>query len=234
MPLTPWGDPSLWEGIFMVPLAYITRKYNLYQKFKDNKWFFETVANFTFYQWISIATLTAGGLIMITFTNFGMSNLVALRVATGPVANATLNYAGAGHWLTWLGLFIVYVRYGATDVLKGVSTMLFYGSLHESLWYFAYLYVKPENVSDIFYYYLPFTAFTYGALFTYLILFRNVVPKRKVFVAVSFMITFYALWVGIGFPITIDNVTGNTPFYNNLDVNFIESYSWLGLAFLVI
>lgn len=218
----------------MVPLAYITRKYNLYQKFKDSKFFFETAANFTFYQWISITGIVAFALVSGLFTNFFQTNLVALRVATGPIASPSLNYAGAGHFLTWVGLFIVFVRYGTLDLLRGTSTMLFYGSLHEALWYFAYLYVKPENVGDIFYYYLPFTAFTYGALFTYLILFRNVIPKRKVLIAVAFMITFYTLWVGIGFPITIDNVTGNTVFYSNLNVNFIESWSWLGLAFLLI
>jgi hypothetical protein len=234
MPLAPWGDPSLWEGVIMVPSALIARKFKLYERFRDSKFFFDKMANFTFYQWLSIAVLTAGGLIMLTFTNFTSANMVALRVATGPVASPTLNYEGAGHYLTWVGLFLVYVRYGAVDILRGASTMLFFGGLHESLWYMAYLYVKPENVYQILYYYSPFTIFTYGSLFLYLILFRKTIPKRKVIMAVAFMVTFYILWVGIGFPITIDNVTGNTVFYNDLPTNFIESLSWLGLAFLLI
>lgn len=234
MPLAPYTDPTLYEGILLVPFAYFARKYNLYQKLKSNKTFFERFANFTFYEWLSISALVAFSLIMLLYTNFTNGNIVLWRVATGPIASTNLNYRGAGHYLVWVALFLIYVRYGALDVLKGTFTMLLMGSLHEGFWYLAYLYARPDTVWNILWYYSPFTVFTYGCIFAYLILFRNTIPKRKVLIAISFIITFYVLWDAIGFPISIDNVTGPTIYYTNLMVNFIENASWLGLAFLLI
>jgi hypothetical protein len=40
-------------------------------------------------------------------------------------------------------------------------------------------------------------------------------------------VVYYILWLAAGFPLTLDNITGITPFYGSLVVNFIEDASWL-------
>lgn len=227
-------DPTLTqelEGVVILVVSLLIWKFNLYERWRDfrgftskPKWGTFKVANFSNYEFISIAVTVAFLVLMVLYTNFG-DNWITLRVATGSAAPTTVR--GAGHWLVWVALFAVFVRHGAKDVLKGGYTMLAFGATHETLWYVFYLIALPGRITVIAQYYATFVAFVGSIQFGYALLFqKKTMPKKKLAVALGFMVLFYVMWAAAGFHISIDTYSGATNYYGNLDVNLVEDMSW--------
>lgn len=135
--------------------------------------------------------------------------------------------ASYGHWLSWLAIFIVFVRYGYRDVFRGAFVTGVLVALHEGLWYFSYFAAHTARVDAVvLYYYWPFLFLLAAMLAMYFINVRAL-PRTKLAEVLVVLVVYYILWLAAGFPLTLDNITGITPFYGSLVVNFIEDASWL-------
>ncbi|MGC9145968.1 MAG: hypothetical protein ACP5GS_07675 [Nitrososphaeria archaeon] len=154
-------------------------------------------------------------------------NILLVRV----FQNIHPNY---GHWLTWLAVFIVYARYGWKDLVKGSFSTGALVAVHEWLWYISYFIVHTIPVDAlVLYYYFPFLILISSMLLFYYVHVRSI-PAWRMRTMILVMIVYYFLWIMAGFPLTLDNVTGVTPFYYSLTVNMIEDASWLIPAVVLI
>jgi hypothetical protein len=233
-------NEQFFEGIALVVFALIVKKYNLHERAKNFKvwsrrpnWGEWKVAGMYVYTFASVAATCAFFVLMVLFTKFG-PNIILLRVATGFASGANFTaQRGAGHYLVWVALFAVWLRWGGKDVIKAGYTMTAFGAIHELMWYLAYVWTNPANWARIEPYYTPFFVFSAGCLFGWLYLFRpSVMSWKKFGLALAFMACFYVLWTAAGFPISIDNVIGPTSNYGNIVVNLVEDLSWTTWAFM--
>ncbi len=154
-------------------------------------------------------------------------NILLVRV----FQNIHPNY---GHWLTWLAVLLVYAKYGWKDVFKGSFTTGVLVAFHEWLWYISYFIVHTPAVDRlVLHYYFPFLILISAMLAMYFVHVRTL-PKRKIYELLAVLVVYYFLWIAAGFPLTLDNITGVTPFYYSLTVNMIEDTSWLIPAVVMI
>jgi hypothetical protein len=236
-------DYKLLIGIALFPATLVAAKTDAYSRLKSFQGFYrkgrEIIASrfpreglwtWSLYEWISFS----GGslawlLILAAYTNFS-GNILLQRVATGWAAPPPEHNFGSGHYLVWIALFVVYVRFGALDIVKGGLTMAFFGALHELFWYLSYFWVKPMSAPVVLYDYSPFLVLVASILFAYCYLFAlkkdSRAEKKRIVVLCLFFGAFYSMWVLAGFPITLDNITGRTVYYHDLVVNAIEDMSW--------
>jgi hypothetical protein len=181
---------------------------------------------FGLYQVLSLSA--AGGVVAALFlwTDFDQP-LNVLRVG-----NFLLNGLGAGHWLDWLAISLVFVRFAGweLDLFSAAVLMTFFDAMHEAAWYVFYLIANPQDLFIIGYYYLPFLldiGFFIAAYFL-LVHFKQLEPlpwRTMAYFALT-LVVFDSLWVIAGFPITVDTVTGGTPLFLDPSTNLVEHESW--------
>jgi len=154
--------------------------------------------------------------IMVVFTNFDM-NIVLLRTTL----------FRTGHYMVWASIFLVYLRYGTLDPIRGAFLAGRYAAVHELVWYGAYFWKYPNRILLVTPAYYPFFVFCACLITASFILFPNAVPWKKMLMFVGVTVVFDALWESAGFPLTVDLAIGKTPLYPDLSTNLVEDDSWV-------
>jgi hypothetical protein len=168
------------------------------------------------YWWFSIGVLSGWITIMMFFTNLD-TNIVMQRTTI----------LETGHYLVWASIFIVYLRYGILDPIKGAFITGRYAAIHELVWYVGYFWANPNVIPEVASSYFPFFVFCTCLTIASFVLFPDAVPRNKMVIFLVATIVFDALWVEAGFPITVDLVDGKTDLYPDLQTNMTEDDSWL-------
>jgi hypothetical protein len=134
--------------------------------------------------------------------------------------------------LIWIAVFIVWLRYGYGNIIRGVIYCGLLASLHEAIWFIVYLISNPQNFSITAVYYSPLYALllSFFVAYYYLLEPKDKLSKEHLYQILAFTGVFYLIW-GLGtFPITADNVIGPTTLFNDLPTNIIENLSWLVMS----
>lgn len=133
---------------------------------------------------------------------------------------------GIGHWLVWFVLLVVFLRYGWADVIHGAFSVGLLVALHEGLWYVAYSLAYTDQAAVTLYYYSPFFIL-FGALALGYFKMSDVIPHDRIKRTILIGLAVYAVWLLMGLPVSVNNITGPTDLYYNLFVNGIEDNSWI-------
>lgn len=172
------------------------------------------------------AYLSYGALVIITIGIFGgldySGNVLMIRAA---------NAGNSGHLISWIAIMLIFYRFGFDDILRGAGAAAGFIALHESISVFTtmisggYGATFGVTFSTALWNYSTFFVLLAAASIVYVAFMGNETfgPFKK---AGILLLIYSLVLVSIGGVGTI-NLLGQTPFFNNLDVNLQEQLSWI-------
>ena len=217
----------LYAGLVVLSI-FIERKYHPIQKFKEGK-FDNALLNGAFVYRIVPFGITFGWIFWLVLGDFEFGfngNIIDFRA---------YNSYAVGHYLIWLAVFAVWLRYGWNDPLRGLIYCGIVAALHEGVWFVVYYALNFQNFWIVSIYYSPLFALllSFFLAYHYLLPDKDKLSKEQLGIVLSVFGGFMLLWGIAGFHITADNVTGITQYFSNIDVNLEEDQSWWVLALVL-
>jgi hypothetical protein len=171
-----------------------------------------------------------GGLASVTILLFG-----GVNYAGNPLM-IRMSAQNSGHLFTWIAIMLVAWRFGHDDFVNAVLTAGLFAALHEIFGVSATLIAGTYGDTT-----LLNAAEYYSAFFVLLaaiiiarVTYSGTKDIRPTVWATAAVIAVYtALWASIGYPAAL-NLLGPTAYFDNPDVNLLESLSWMIPAIVMV
>jgi len=188
------------------------------QNFFGPQRFRKILMNYRIYNYVSYAGLTLITILLFGGVNYS-GNPILIRISP----------QNSGHLFTWIAIMLVAWRFGYNDIINGVLTAGLFAALHEIVGVSATLITGTYGAVTV----TLLNAIEYYSAF--FVLLAAIIIARveysgirdiKVWATTIVIIVYTVLWASIGYPATI-NLLGPTTYFNNPDVNLLESLSWL-------
>ena len=180
-----------------------------------------------------ISTLIAGGALAF------LLSYIPESFAAGNGNPLLAWYTFSGHWLTWILIVAVVVRYGWKDIMKGIYAAAFVYATHEIVWFVgaAATYANPIYTGESFasgflgimgsiaFSFIPLTMTLIAIMVSYFLAWR-VFPSRKEIAIVIWPFVWGLIAIATNLPSTLE-LGIETSYFTNPWINAAEIMSWV-------
>lgn len=231
-------------------------RYGLIRKFKEQFSFYYVIISFgVFLAWI-------GNTFGNDFSNYTGQNIIVFRIFGSSTVGHWLVWLSVfvvlarycsikdliSGWLI-VGVFVAiheglwFLAYFVANPQNFYETLFYYSPFLLLLLVMiaAYGVLVPRTEYKIFPAYVKPEKMTFGAKLE--VWLRNLwrvmpkaekLPRYRIYRTVVFMVIFNILWGLAGFPLTVDNITGPTAYYDSVAISLLEDLSWICPALVFI